>query len=118
MSHVQHMKSAPWFVAILISLLVLGHACELSAFADFVAHAAEATHDHATDHDSDEGEISCDVVDAANRVSSQASVDVASVGAIAGDASLPARLNRLVPRPSVSPPPRPSLFLLHRSLLI
>jgi hypothetical protein len=50
-----------WLVPMLAFLLVLGHACDLPAFADLVLHDTAAAHHPAGDH-ADENLISCDAV--------------------------------------------------------
>lgn len=124
MSQTHHRKSGRWLVAILASLLVVGHVCEHPAFADLVRLAVESTHEHSgahsahhhdRDHHSHESEISCDALDATRTVSPQ--VGVALEGA-AIDIAVETRVVRVASQGSVGPPAPPPLFLLHRSLLI
>ena len=114
-------------LAILVLLLGLGHACELSVFTDLVASAEAATshHDHhhhaAADSDpSDSAElVSCDGLAATSTGGkAAASVQVRAATTTASqwaDWSVPA--SRLAAAP-VSPPPRRPLFLLFATLLI
>lgn len=124
MSQAHHRKATPWLLAILASFLVVGHVCELPAFAELVRLAVEPTHDHdGTDsahdhrpgHHSHESEISCDALDAARTASTQVGV---ALEATAVDVPVETRVVRVASRGSVSPPAPPPLFLLHRSLLI
>lgn len=124
MSQVLNRKSAPWVVGILASLLVLGHVCELPAFADLVRVALGSTHEHdgpdsAHRHDRDhhphESEISCDPVDATRTIALEVGV---ALEAAPTDVPTETRLVRVASRASVSPPTPPRLYLLHRSLLI
>jgi hypothetical protein len=118
MAHSHRIMWAPWLVAILVSLLVLGHACELPALADLAMPVAESTHHHETDHHSDETQIVCDVVGVPNPGYSQvgAGLDALEVISVAGP--VPVRLVGAAPRGSARLASRPPLFLLHASLLI
>ena len=98
-------------------LLVLGHACELPAFAKLVGHAAEDTH-HSADNHADENLLSCDAVGLPSSTGYQVgpSLDVAEALPVARpflvrlEVSAPRQLNGLAHRPP--------LFLLYASLLI
>ena len=72
MSRSPRMRLAPWLTAMLVSVLVLGHVCELPAFVDLATHATGADHHREADHHSGDGQISCDVVDATNTAHPQA----------------------------------------------
>jgi hypothetical protein len=124
MSRVAHRTSAPWVVTILALLVVVGHVCELPAFADAARLALTSTHHHDTpdpdhhhdrNHHADETSISCDPIDAARTVSSDAGVTL-EVAAI--DAPTQPRVVRVAPGGLLGPPAPPPLYLLHRSLLI
>jgi hypothetical protein len=124
MSRVLRRKSAPWVVTILATLLIVGHVCELPAFADVVRLALTSTHPHdAPDahhhHDrnghTDDTGISCDPIDAARTVSPDAG---ATLEAAAIDAPSETRFVRVASRGALRPPTPPPLYLLHRSLLI
>lgn len=124
MPRVHRRTSATWLIAILASLLVVGHVCELPAFGDLVRLAVESTHDHdgadpADDHERGhhphESAISCDAVDATRTTPPQVGVVLEAVPV---DVPIETRMVRLAPRGSVGPPAPPPLFLLHRSLLI
>ena len=110
--------SAPWLVAVLVSLLVLGHACELPALADLAMPATESTHHHEADHHSDENQIVCDAVGVPNTVLSRVGAGLDAVGAFSVACPVPSRLVGAAPRGSARLPSRPPLFLLHASLLI
>jgi hypothetical protein len=110
--------SAPWLVAMLVSILLLGHVCELPAFIDLVTHATGSDHHHEADHHSGDGQISCDVLDARYTAYPQVGVGPESAQISPSDRSLPARAIGLLAEETSTPPPRPPLFLLHRSLLI
>jgi hypothetical protein len=115
------MRLVPWLTAMLVSVLVLGHVCELPAFVELATHATGATgadHHREVDHHSGDGQISCDVVDATNTTHPQAGVGPESAQISSTDRSVPVRAIGLLAEESSTPPPRPPLFLLHRSLLI
>jgi hypothetical protein len=105
---------------ILVLLLVLGHVCDVSAYADALAESPPATGGHhAADGPDDDQALSCDAVEA---VSSPAApqvapaLEIAAVPRLADD--LP--MGVVVRSPLPAPPgrARPPLFLLHASLLI
>jgi hypothetical protein len=107
-----------WLVPMLAFLLVLGHACELPAFADLVSHAAEDTH-HSADNHADEHLISCDAVglpSSTGYLQVGPSLDVAV--ALPVSRPVPVRLIISSPKDSNRLPSRPPLFLLYASLLI
>jgi hypothetical protein len=118
MAQSHRIMSAPWLVAILVSLLVLGHACELPALADLAMPATEAAHHHETDHHSDANRIVCDAVGVPNTVYSQVGPGLDALGAISVACLVPVRVVGAAPRGSARLPSRPPLFLLHASLLI
>ena len=108
-----------WLVPILVFLIVLGHACELPAFAVLVAHGNEDAH-HSADNHADENLISCD--DAVGLPSSTGylqvapSLEAAEVLPVASP--VPVRLTTSSVEDSNRLPSRPPLFLLYASLLI
>lgn len=107
-----------WLAPMLGFLLVLGHACELPAVADFLSHAAEDVHHSADDH-TDESLISCE---AAGVPSSAGSLHL-GLGLDLTDAAAVARPVPARPMVSSRDDPnrllsRPPLFLLHASLRI
>jgi hypothetical protein len=107
-----------WLVPMLAFLLVLGHACELPAFADLVSHAAEAGH-HSADHHADENLISCDAVglpSSTGYLQVGPSIEVAV--ALPVCRSVPVGLIISSPEDSKRLLSRPPLFLLYASLLI
>jgi hypothetical protein len=118
MAHSHRIMSAPWLVAILVSLLVLGHACELPALADLAVAATESTHHHETDHHSDDSQIVCDAVGIPNTVYSHVGPGLEALGAISVACPVPVRLVGSAPQGSTRLPSRLPLFLLHASLLI
>jgi hypothetical protein len=101
-------------------LLLLGHVCELPAFADRHEHAADST-SHGSDHHTGVAEASCDAVVGVRSASSgaptlgaarhAAPISVVDVGPVPAVAVFPP------PASAVRPAPFP-LFLLHASLLI
>ena len=103
----------------LVLFLVLGHACELPAYADFVSHGPEDVH-HTADHHADEHLLSCD---AAVGVSTNTGylqvspildgIEVSPVAELA-----PVRVGPRSRADSKMLSSRPPLFLLHASLLI
>jgi hypothetical protein len=112
------LSASRWFAPMLVFLLVLGHACELPAFADFVSHAAEDAH-HSADHHADENLISCDAVglpSSTGHLQVGPSVEVAVALPVAR--SVPVRLIISSPEDAKRLPSRPPLFLLYASLLI
>ena len=111
-------KSTPWLVVVLGAVLVLGHVCELPALVDLVGHATGSTHhQHQADHHPGDSEIACDAVEATNTPSIEvAGAPAMAIGSLGGLVP-PSRIGRTA-RESITPPPRPPLFLLHRSLLI
>jgi hypothetical protein len=114
-------QAAPrWLLTIMVALLMLGHVCELPAYAGLVieAHAIEG---RPADGHGHEAEMSCEPVDA---VSNTASVHV--MGPVLGFAqALPATsplLACLITPSSIERSTRlssrPPLFVLYASLLI
>ena len=107
-----------WLVPTLAFLLVLGHACELPAFADLLSHSAEDSH-HSADHHADENLISCDAIglpSSPGYLQVGPSLDVAVAFPVARPVPL-----RLIISSSVDSkrlPSRPPLFLLYASFLI
>ena len=118
MAHSRRWMSGPWLVAILVSLLALGHACELPVFADLALHTTESAH-HSSDHHSDKDLIVCDAVGVpSTTVHVQVGPGLDAVGQIAAADPIPLRLVAAAPQDSPRLPGRPPLFLLHASLLI
>src|SRR5262245_18394878 len=119
MAYFSHVLSAArWFAPMLAFLLVLGHACELPAFADLALHATEAAHPSA-DHHADEDLISCDAVglpSSTGYLQVVPSIEVAVALQVAH--SVPVQLIISSPDKSKRLPSRPPLFLLYASLLI
>jgi hypothetical protein len=105
-------------VPMLALLLVLGHTCELPAYADLASHADEdarhAAHDHA-----DENLISCDGVAVPSNtgyLQGDPGLEVAQALPVAS--SVPVRPVTSSLKNSKRLPSRPPLFLLYASLLI
>ena len=106
-----------WLLPALVLLLVLGHVCELPAYAGLLSHHAHDAH-HA-DHHADQPEISCDTVDAVSNTSSlhvAYLVDVAHAGSVRVPAPI-LRVDSSVEHSAI-PRSRPPLFVLYASLLI
>jgi len=121
MAHRFRHRSVPrWLLPIVVTLLVLGHVCELPAYADLVI-PAHSTEGRSADGHGHESEMSCDPVDAVlNTTPVQVTVPVLHlvqtldvIGAVPG---------RLVTSGSIESftrlPSRPPLFVLYASLLI
>lgn len=110
-----------WMFPILALFLVLGHVCDLPAYADVVSisHTAEESH-HASDgHHGDEHALSCDATTATSgpsqpQVAGAPGFSVAFPVADSARARMVARVFEGPPKFSIRPP----LFLLHASLLI
>jgi hypothetical protein len=112
------LSGSRWFAPVLAFFLVLGHACELPAFADLVSHGADDAH-HSADHHADEDLISCDAVglpSSTGYFQVGPSVEVAVALPVAR--SVPVRLLISSSEDSKRLPSRPPLFLLYASLLI
>ena len=104
----------------MVALLVLGHVCELPAYAGLVI-AAHSTEGRSADGHGHEAEMSCDPVDA---VSNTTPVQVMgpvlgtvqvlpATSSVPGWLVTPSSIERSTRRPS-----RPPLFVLYASLLI
>jgi hypothetical protein len=121
MVHRDRFVPAPrWLLPLLALLLVLGHACELPAYADVVISphltggAGHAAHDHA-----DEPQVSCDPVDVLSSTgSAQVGPDLGAAQVVPLASPVPVRLLTASREDSKRLPSRPPLFLLHASLLI
>jgi hypothetical protein len=121
MLHRNGPQSAPrWLLTIMVVLLVLGHVCELPAFAGLVieAHSTEGRSAHGHGH---EAEMSCDPVDAVSNtplvqmmgpVLEIAQADPVT-SSVPGWLVTPSSIERSTRLPSRAP-----LFLLYASLLI
>lgn len=110
-----------WLLPILVLFLVLGHVCELPAYADLAisSHPAGDDHRHAAAHHTDTSQISCDAVDVLSNTGSVHagySLDVAEAHPVAS--SVPVRFATSSLDDSKRLPSRPPLFLLYASLLI
>ena len=120
MSHSSRLLVVPrWLVPTLVFLLVLGHACELPAFADLVLHATEDTH-HSADGHADENLISCDPVGVPSSTGYlQLGLGLDVTEALPVVSPVPVRLIISSVEDSNSRlPSGPPLFLLYASLLI
>jgi len=113
-------RTGRWAFPILVLLLVLGHACELPAYAEVigVSHGAGESHDLGDSHHGDGQVLSCD---AAPATSSPGHPQVAAVPQM----SVVPQVEDPVPAGGVAGSfedakfaARPPLFLLHASLLI
>ena len=113
-------RHAPrWFLAILCALFVLGHACELPAYAGLVTAALPSEHDESDAHEHD-SELSCEPLDAARAPASvqvmPPPVHLIVLAPVVTDVSRFSREALFETRHK--PPGRPPLFVLHASLLI
>lgn len=121
MVHRDRFVPAPrWLLPILALLLVLGHACELPAYADLVMspHLTEGA-DHAAHDQAHEPQISCDPVDVlASTGSVQVGPALRAAQVVSLGNPLPVRLVTASLEDSKRQASRPPLFLLHASLLI
>ena len=117
----RHLASL-WFLPMLVVLLVVGHLCDLTAYAGtpVSSHAAESSHHSADGHGGEQLASSCDAVNATSSpgyshhlyTGAELSVGLTAIK------STPARS---APRSFEDPARlriRPPLFLLHASLLI
>ena len=121
MSDAERSSARRWVLPILVLLLVLGHACELPAYAGLVgsSHAAEDRHHSGGGHHPGEPTISCDAVGVpSGPVYPQAGAALEISGAPRVDASIPARLAARSLEDAANVMVRPPLYLLHASLLI
>ena len=110
-----------WLLPLLVLFLVLGHVCELPAYADLAvsSHPTGDDHRHAADHHTDTAQISCDAVDVLSSTGSvhgRPSLDVTVALPVASP--VPIRFVTSSLHDSKSLPDRPRLFLLYASLLI
>ena len=111
-----------WLFPLLVLFLVLGHVCELPAYADLAvsSHPTGDDHRHAGDHhDTDTAQISCDAVDVLSSTGSahgRPSLDVTEALPVASP--VPVRFVTSSLDDSKRLPSRPPLFLLYASLLI
>jgi hypothetical protein len=109
-----------WTLPILVLLLVLGHACELPAYAELVGstHGAGESHHAGDGHHGDEQSLFCDpapATPAPNHPNVAAVPEMSVVSQI--DDAAPARVvARFFEGAKFAG--RPPLFLLHASLLI
>jgi hypothetical protein len=110
-----------WLLPLLALLLVLGHACELPAYADLVMspHLPEGAAHGADDHAHDP-QMSCDPVDVlASSGAPQVGPDLGAAQVAPFGSPVPVRLLAVSLEGSKRLPSRPPpLFLLHASLLI
>jgi len=121
MVHGDRFVPAPrWLLPLLSLLLVLGHACELPAYADLVI--APHLHEgggHAADDHAHEAQMSCDPVDVLARSGAfQVGPDLAAAQVVPLAGPVPVRPLTVSLKDSKRLPSRPPLFLLHASLLI
>ena len=121
MNRRNRLMSAPrWLLPLLALLLVLGHACEWSAYAQvaITPHPAEAS-GHASHHSADDPELSCDPVDAVASSSPTAMAPaLCAAQVVAIDGPPQGRLVAESRQDSERPPGTLPLFLLHAALLI
>ena len=111
------MSAVRWFLPVLALLLVLGHACEWSAYATvaITPHPAEASGHHSAD----DPELSCDPIDALASSGPTAMAPILGAAQVVALNSLPqGRLVAESRQDSERPPGKLPLFLLHAALLI
>ena len=118
MTHGRRVLRGPrWLLPALVVFLVLGHVCELPAYAAVLSHATAEAH-HA-DHHGDEAQMSCDAVDA---VSNSGSLHVVHVLHMAPadlvDVAAPIQRVSSMVEHWTHLRSRPPLFVLYASLLI
>jgi hypothetical protein len=123
-SHSRRSKSRS-LIFVLTLLLLLGHACELPAFAEVVAHTHEGAHDssqhHSPDHHGDDDQVSCDAlvgIRSSTSASPGVSPNLDAREALPVATVVPSQIAAAPPRGSSGLPRRPPLFLMHASLLI
>jgi hypothetical protein len=120
-SFVDRSSARRWVLPVLVLLLVLGHACELPAYADVVGTyqtAEESHHSHDGHHTGEQG-LSCDAVSATS-VPGHPRVAAAFETSVVPQVNDPAP-PRMVGRTFEGPPKfaaRTPLFLLHASFRI
>lgn len=113
-------SASRWLLTIMVALLLLGHVCELPAYAGLVI-APHSSDGRSADGHGHETEVSCDPVDA---VSNTTPVQVMgpvlafaqalpATSPVLGWLVTPSSIERSTRRPS-----RPPLFVLYASLLI
>jgi hypothetical protein len=120
MIHRDRPQSARWLLTIMVALLVLGHICELPAYAGLVI-PSQSTEGRSADGHGHEPEMSCDPVDAVSnttpvQVMGPVLETVQALPAtvpVPGWLITPSSIERSTRRPS-----RPPLFVLYASLLI
>ena len=120
-SFVDRSSARRWVLPVLVLLLVLGHACELPAYADVVGTsqtAEESHHSHDGHHAGEQG-FSCDAVSATSGPGHPRMAVALEISVVpqVNDPAPP----RMVARTFEGPPKfaaRPPLFLLHASFLI
>jgi hypothetical protein len=106
-----------WVFPLLVALLVLGHACELSAYTELIASAdqpAAAGHDH----EGDEQALSCDVAPAVPTLGTAELTPFVAMAVVAPVATAPAGTASLAIARPIRSFAGPPLFLLFSSLLI
>ena len=113
-------RHAPrWLLATLCALFVLGHACELPAYAGLLTAALPSEHDESDAHEHD-SELSCEPLDAVRAPASVQAmpppVHLIVLAPVVTDVSRFSRDALFETRHK--PPGRPALFVLHASLLI
>jgi hypothetical protein len=110
-----------WLLPLLVLFLVIGHVCELPAYADLAvsSHPTGDDHRHAADHHTDTSEISCDAVDVLSSTGSAHARPILDVTEALPVASpVPVRFVTSSLDDSKRLASRPPLFLLYASLLI
>jgi hypothetical protein len=101
-----------WLLSLLVVLLVLGHLCDLEAFAALADHHASPAADH-----TDELLSPCEPAPATSTTPAHVWTALAVSGDVPRAASAPAQVSRRA-ETSVRLGHRPPLFLLHASFLI
>ena len=109
-----------WLLTIMATFLVLGHVCELPAYAALVI-PAHATEDASADGHEHEAEVSCDPVDAVSNTTSLVQVTsplLELTQALPVVSWVPDLVTPSSIESSTRLPSRPPLFVLYASLLI
>ena len=108
-----------WALPFLVLLLVLGHVCELPAYADLIVASHEAEHSHHSDAHEEGQNLSCDAVDIASAPGApSAGPSLTTSAALTAVSKLPVPIALRASERPATLATGPPLFLLHSVLLI